>query len=598
MKSRSARRRPAGAWTAIARGVAISIGLATRGLTMAAAADAEGTARRGARAKAPLALAAGDARGLARTRAGKGPGHVQFITGLRAYIDRGKADGLVEGQYLEMLRGGRFVGRCTIEHLGDHTTVCRGAAIRVGDTFRRAQHLRAAPERDPEVLPPPVDAATLDDRTRALGAIPFQKVGFTPRDRDGTAPTIRVEVGTAGWSGGRFASGSGGSLEEHVDGRIQRFRLGDSDLRFDLAFTALRWQRRPEPSRFLPTARTELFVWQAEVSRRELDDRTVLALGRLWPRHVPGLAMLDGLQVGRRNEAGSGEAGVYGGTEPTDAALVPTVSNWAAGAYGVLTAASPRGGAAPSATIESRIGLRRAPVGGALREGELLGQLWARSWGLGGGARVVSTPNHAMPKVELAHLHLRAGDREPIGGWMELRYLGPTSVDQTAPSGEQPSGAGAYHGALGAHVDLTRVVGLGLLADAHRDSATGARALDGTLELRLPRLFSDAGGMWLAVTATEGWVRGRGAYLQYLGAPVGATRVFARVTARTTRFDVANALPDLTEIDGYLHVDAPVTARLRLRGHSSVFVPIAVQGQAPVPPRLSYLFGADAVALF
>ena len=181
---------------------------------------------------------------------------------------------------------------------------------------------------------------------------------------------------------------------------------------------------------------------------------------------------------------------------------------------------------------------------------------------------------------------------------MELRYLGPTSVDQTAPSGEQPSGAGAYHGALGTHVDLTRGVGLGLLADAHRDRATGAQALDGTLELRLPRLFSDAGGMWLAATVAEGWVRSRGAYLQYLGAPIGSTRVFARVTARTTRFNVTDALPDVTEIDGYLHLDAPVTARLRLRGHSSFFVPIAVQGQSPVQPRLSYLFGVDAVALF
>jgi hypothetical protein len=339
-------------------------------------------------------------------------------------------------------------------------------------------------------------------------------------------------------------------------------------------------------------------VWQAEVSRRELDDRTVLGIGRLWPRHVPGLAMIDGLQLGRRNQAGTGEAGVYGGTEPTGAGLLPTLRNWAAGAYGVLALAAPRGSAAPSAALESRIGVRRMLAGGALREGELLGQLWARSWGMGGGARAVSIPDDPHPKVELAHLHLRAGDRERIGGWMELRYLGPTALEEPAPSGQEPSRAGGYHGTLGTHVELTQAVGLGLLADAHRDRATGARTIDGTLELRLPRLFSDAGGLWLAATATEGWVRSRGAYVQFLGAPVGATRVFARVAARTARFDVMDALADASEIDGYLHLDAPVTARLRLRGRSSFFMPVAVQGQAPVQPRLSYLLGVDAVALY
>jgi hypothetical protein len=598
MKSGRARRR-ARALTTLARTLTVGLGLVTRDPTIAAAADAEGTGRHRARRDAAPPPAAGKERGRPRARAGMGPGHVQFITGLRAYLDRGKADGLSEGQYLEMVRGGRFVGRCAVEHLGDHAAVCQGPAIRVGDSFRSVRRPRATPEREAKVLAPPSDAAALADRALALRAVPFQKVSFTPRDRDdGAAPTIRVEVGAAGWSGGRFGGGTGGYLEEHVDGRIQRLRLGDSDLRFDLGFTALRWQRRPDPSRFLPDARTELFVWQAEVSRRELDDRTVLGVGRLWPRHVPGLAMIDGLQLGRRNQTGSGEAGIYAGTEPTEAGLLPTLGNWATGAYGALALASPRGNSAPSAAIESRIGVRHATAGGALREGELLGQVWARSWGLGGGARAVSLPNDPRPKLELAHIHVRAGDRERIGGWIELRYLGATALEVLAPSGEQPDRAGAYHGTLGTHVDVTRAVGLGLLASAHRDRATGIGTVDGSLELRLPRLFSEAGGLWLAATATEGWVRSRGAYVQYLGAPVGSTRVFARLAARSTRFDVMNALPDATEVDGYLHLDAPVAARLRLRGRASCFVPIAVQAQSPVQPKLSYLLGVDAVALF
>jgi len=439
---------------------------------------------------------------------------------------------------------------------------------------------------------------------RGVGAWPVAATGieptvFTPRDHDGSGPIVTVGGGAAGWSGRGFTKDTGGGyLEEYVDGRIQRLRLGQSDLRLDLAFTALRWQQRPQAARFLPNARTELFVWQAEVSRREVDDRTVLGVGRLWPRHVPGLSMIDGLQLGRRNETGGAEAGLYTGTEPTDAGLVPTRSDWVVGAYGALAAAEPRDSGLPSAAVESRVGARRAPAGGALREAELLGQLWGRSWSLGGGGRATSAPDDARPRLEFAHLHLRARDRGRIGGWMELRYLGTTARDEPGPTNEQPSRAGGYHGAFGTRADLSSTAGLALLGSVHRDRASGLRSFDGTLELRLPRLFSEAGGLWLAAAVTEGWVRSRGAYVQYLGAPAGAARVFARVAARTTRSDVPDALADLTEVDGYLHLDASVTERVRFRCRSSFFLPIAVQGQSPLTPRLSYQLGLDAVAMF
>ncbi|HSS38359.1 MAG TPA: serine/threonine-protein kinase, partial [Polyangia bacterium] len=120
--------------------------------------------------------------------------------------------------------------------------------------------------------------------------------------------------------------------------------------------------------------------------------------------------------------------------------------------------------------------------------------------------------------------------------------------------------------------------------------------MDATAEVILPRLFADAGGLWLAVTGTEGWARSRGGYAQFLGAPVANVRVLARVGARTVDFAGPVPNPDSSEVDGYLQLDRAIGDRWRLRARSSLTVPLSVQAQAPLPPRANRQLPVSVIA--
>ena len=529
---------------------------------------------------------------------GSRTGHVAFITGRRAYLDRGALDGLIEGQLLQLTRGGRPAARCAVERVADRAAICSGPGVRVGDRFRVARP-RARPALMERALAPPTEPAVLAERAHRIAEASFPKVEFVARDRHGIAPGVSATIGLQGWSGNGSDLAAGGFLAETVDGTIQRLAVGETDFRFALSFTALRWQLRPDAVRFEPGRRTQFFLWEAEVSRRELDDRTVLAVGRLWPWHLPGLAMLDGLQVGRRTADGSAEVGLYLGTSPTADGLDPTLANWAGGAYAALVHAAARRAGAPAATLELRVGARHSPSVGQVRDAELLGQAWSGPWAGAGGVRASqSVDGNGARRLEQAHLQvgLRPGGR--FAGWLQARYLGPTADEASVLRDQFQSGNGAYHAALTARYDLSPRVGLSFLADGHQERGPAVRSLDETFEVRFPRLFSDAGGLWLAATGTEGWVRGRGGYVQYWGAPLFGARVLARVVVRATQFAVPVANAGGTEVGGALQIDQAVGGNLRLRARSALAVPLSVQDQPPLPPRANYQVGIDVIAAY
>lgn len=569
---------------------------AAPGARLASRKQAEGrspTARRVGPRKAP--------RLTLRERAPSKTGHVQFITDQRAYLDRGTLDGLVEGQMLQLVRAGRPVVRCAVDRVADHVAVCRGPDIRAGDVFRVRGRLERPAGAATPPLPSPAEPALVDARARVLAKTRFPKVDFSAGDRRMAEGGASIRVGVAAWSGGASATdgaGAGGSLAAQVDGRVERLRLGETDLRADLAFTAVRWQLRPDPARFAPGVRTQFLLWEAEVSRREIGDRTVLALGRIWPWHLPGLGMLDGLQVGRRSSEGDVETGVYLGTVPTAETLAPTLGAWAGGAYAALVHA-PHGAGTPAANLEARVGARHSEIVGQVRDAELLGQAWGRTWGVGGGARAYQVRGRAgPPQLELAQVYLHVRDREPIGGWLQARYMGPRPDDGALLRDELPSRFAEYHAAFGLRLDVSAALGLALSADAHRSLEAERQSTDARLELRLPRLFAETGGLWLAATATQGWVRSRGGYVQFLGAPFASARVLARIAARTTAFDGPDATSDATEVDGFLQVDTAVGERWRVRARSSVALPLSVQAQPPTSVRVAYQAAIDALTVF
>lgn len=540
--------------------------------------------------------------GLPPPRAGaaavRGParsGRVQFITARRAYLDRGAVDGLVAGHVLQLLRGGRPAGRCSIERVGDHVALCSGPGIQVGDVFRVSPSPVRRPARH-RPLEPPQDQATLQERARALASATFHKVEAPASSPHGMSPAVSVSVGATGWSGGAALDGGTPYLVAEVDGQIHRVAVGRTDLRLDLAFTALRWQLRPSASRFAPNVHSQFFLWEAQASRRQVEDTTVLAVGRILPWHMPGIAVFDGLQLGRRTRDGTSEAGIYLGSLPSVAGLAPTFRSWAAGAYAAFVHLPARAPRALGAALEMRAGAHHSPVAGQVREGDLAGQLFAHSWSAGAGGRASQSPARGgAPVLEELHAHLRLHGLPRVGGWIQVRYAGRLVDEEAVLRNETPSRSGAYHGAAGIQLQLSPAMSLGTAADAHADRETGDRSVDATAELALPRLFGDAGGLWLAGTFTEGWLRSRGAYAQFLGTLVD-TRVLARIVARTVAFGAPQTNPDAAEVDGYFQLDRAVTEHWHLRTRATLTVPVSVQAQGPLPPRVTYQLGIDAVA--
>src|SRR5262249_30049597 len=96
-----------------------------------------------------------------------------------------------------------------------------------------------------------------------------------------------------------FVSRGGPYQLQRLAARLPASRLWGG-LRASADVSVLNWSRRP-PGFGNPDARTtQVFVRQIEIDWREAGGRFDLAAGRLWLRHVPGLALVDGVQAGLR----------------------------------------------------------------------------------------------------------------------------------------------------------------------------------------------------------------------------------------------------------------------------------------------------------
>ena len=278
-----------------------------------------------------VAMLAGVGQPAARAQNGDAQraGRVRFVTQKRVYLDRGAADGLTGRQTVELFRAGAKAASCQIEILAAHTAVCRGNGSQVGDKFElpRVGRRPPPPTAALRALPPPDDDETVARHARAIADAPHEKVDFVSKTGGGLAPRAWLRGSATLYS----EPGSPATYAyETIDADIRHVPIGSTSLRFDAAFTALRRQTTIDP-RFRPTVESMFYLWEAEITRRERDARTVFAVGRLWPWHLPGLPMLDGAQIGRRNAAATLEGGAYGGAIPAALTLSPIDGSWAGG---------------------------------------------------------------------------------------------------------------------------------------------------------------------------------------------------------------------------------------------------------------------------
>jgi hypothetical protein len=519
-------------------------------------------------------------------------GHVRFVTGKRIYLDKGAADGLNGGQEVSFSRGQRTIGRCPIDVVGAHVAVCRGGGVQVGDAFALPKRPPASARRARATLPAPEPAEVVERRALAIAGAPHAKVDFEARARSAYPGTASLGAGVAVYA---TTPRSPQYIAETLDVALRHLPLGDTGLRFDAALSLLRVRTASEP-RFRPGGGTEVYLWDAEISRREIDSRTVLAMGRIWPWHTPGLAILDGVQLGRRNESGSVEGGAYGGVIPETLTLEPTLDSWTGGLYGALSQAGARDDVVRLAQEEGRISMRHSPTVGWVREAQARGALELRGGGIAGSGRVREAPEvDSGPVLELADGEVWVRPGPELGAALQVRYLGVAPERQPLLRDELPRVLGGTHGSFSFSWDPARWVGAAVTGDAHHEQDGDLNEVNAGLDLHLPRLLGDLGGVWLGVAVGQGWMESRSAYVQMILAAPPRLRFLGRFGGDVSRFSSPDGAIAVSELGGSLQLEGRITSRLRFVARTLLRVPLAIAGIYP-DASLGLVSSLDLVA--
>ncbi|HTN54291.1 MAG TPA: hypothetical protein VML50_17910 [Anaeromyxobacter sp.] len=450
----------------------------------------------------------------------RGTGAVVYVTPSRAYLDAGAEDGLAAGQVLELRRSGLVVASCKVEELAPHHATCLGSGLKPGDTFR----FQAAPEPpEPKLLPPPPPDAELARREAAVEAAPpAPLVDFqAPATRAATprAHTAEVDAGFSSW----YASTAGTSDMLSLDVSIHDAELGKG-ITLDVEARAEQWLQRYQP-RFLPTQKTQLFVWQAQLTATPRD-ALILSAGRVLPWTIPGATIFDGAMAGFRGNLGSWklEGGAFGGLVPQPDTTAPTTSRSTGGGYWVLDRSLEKGAWLRQ---EGRVAVVTSPELGTRIEGSLTARAFMKVMDLsgelhlGGGGKA-----HAQNDLDAARVD---GTFRPLQGLSlggSFRYAGltwPQTFDPPAFPGHNRA------------ADYFVFYDFG----AVRAGATGGLAKDlGSAlnrswigpELGFPRLFGWRGGLLIGYLEESGWIAGRSAYAQATVQAAQAVHLLARAS--------------------------------------------------------------------
>jgi hypothetical protein len=429
-------------------------------------------------------------------------------------------------------------------------------------------------------------------RAAELAASPHGKVDFVPQARAAYFATGSAAIGVAVYA---TRPGSPQYVGETLDVALHHVPLGSSSFRFDTSFSVIRMQTT-SPPRFRPGSGTEFYLWDAEISRREIDSRTVMTVGRIWPWHTPGLPILDGAQLGRRNELGTVEGGLYAGLLPETLTLAPTFDAWTTGVYGALSQPGGRDDAIRMAAEEVRIGVRHSPTVGWVREAQGQATLELAGGGIAASGRLRDAPEvDRQPVLELVNgeLWLRSAS---VGARVQMRYLGVAPELEPLLRDEVPRVLGGFHGSVGLSWDPARTVGVALNGDAHHQQDGNLDEVNAGLDLHLPRLFGESGGLWLGAAAGQGWMQSRSAYAQViLTGP--RIRLIGRVGGDVTRFADPVGQVSLSELGGSLQLEGRLTPRLRVVARSLLRVPLAIAGVLP-DATLGLVSSLDLVAAY
>lgn len=475
-------------------------------------------------------------------------GAVIYATVRRLYLDAGAREGLARGQVLHLKSG-----TCKVEEVSARYATCVGNG-RPGDTFELPPPVPAMLVRR---LPPPTPAAVLEQRRSVLAAASFEKIEYhAPPGPPPSSHTVEVGIGHASW----VSSGAGPWHQERLDARLLGAPIGGG-FTLDLDLSARRWSRRSDPISFRPDDPTQLYVWEAALSRRPIAGGPAFSLGRVRPWWTPGQSILDGAQAGWRTSGGT-EAGVFGGVVPDAVTLAPSLSQGTFGGYWSGLHTGDAGSTIRFFRHELRVAFVNTADLGRRVEGEgLLEARITRRLDAAVDVRVASGDHQAPGSLDAVRVD---GAARPLDGLSisgSFRYQG-LSVPELDGPGHILSGGAARHADLSVAWEPTAQIRITVLSGLSTDLKAGQTRRWIGPELAAPRLFSDRVGVAAGYVLEDGWAPGSSAWLQVLMRPAMLVQVLTRLSWSRTR---AIAPVDLDELGASAAIQAQIGPHVALR---------------------------------
>jgi hypothetical protein len=445
-------------------------------------------------------------------------GKVLQATAARAYLDAGADDGLAPGADVIFHRAGAEVGHCKLEEVAARSAACAVRGVRAGDSFPLPG--RAAQE-GPKLLPPPTAPEAIEAQARLVAAAPIATVEYKAKPRPEQprrAPLAAVELAEVAWVSTSASAFTG--TRASVGLRDAEIGFG---LRANLDAQAIRWSSRPDP-RFRPKDDSQLYIWQAAVSRDPGLDGAALSVGRVMAWRIPGATILDGAVAGWRLPWL--EVGAFGGLVPDPSTLALATDRSTGGGYWVLDHAISKGFAIHD---EGRLAVVATPELGTRFEAETMAAArMGRAFDLTGSVRLGFGGDVQAPgSVDAARLELsvRPVTHLRLAGWLAYDGLeAPVDAEPMVHPGHSRRAEASATWSQGGAVRVT------LLGGAAKDLQTGLdRSWVGPV-VDLPRLLFARGGLSLGYLEELGWSDGRSAWIQAVARPWSRLRLLGRLS--------------------------------------------------------------------
>jgi hypothetical protein len=508
----------------------VSVFLALLGLCGGLLAPATAEARKKAKAVVRKGVQSANRaeRGESRAHSGlAGEGRVQDVAGGLVYLDRGTTEGLRLGFGLELRRGARGVGRCTVESVAEHWSTCALPSARSGDTFTLPKQVAAgADEKDEAQLVLP-EAAEVQKRRTTLAAQAWKPVAFSMATRPLPGRTI-ASASLSHTSFGNAASTRRTFDAQRVDVAVYDFELYRG-LRFSVDATVLNFSARPADARTRYQATPALLVRQLELGFRRDDVALTAAAGRLWARNTPGIWVLDGAQASWRATPRF-EVGLYGGLLPNAVFLTPQFTSWAAGAFAATRTSFGAGADATSFEIEGRAGWSvRERLGGRFEVGASAHAYAGRSLDAHATVELGAGQAQAWAALDAARLDVGARLLAPLRLVGSLRYRG-LALGGLTELGQISPGLRAVHGDASVQLELAPQLWISVAGGAASDFDAGLKQFRVGPEISLPGLLGKGGGLKVGYAEEFGWLRARSGWAQVSHRPLRMLRLMGRAS--------------------------------------------------------------------